>query len=59
MKKINIGTGGRTRTGTVFPPGDFESPASTISPLRQHISCCLSTRWHCIIHKPIGYATNV
>ena len=24
-----IGTRGRTRTGTVLPPGDFESPAST------------------------------
>ena len=23
------GAGGRTRTGTVLPPGDFESPAST------------------------------
>ena len=30
-----VGTGGRIRTDTVLPPGDFESPASTISPLRQ------------------------
>ena len=28
MKSAN-GTRGRTRTDTVFPPGDFESPAST------------------------------
>ena len=28
IARIN-GTEGRTRTGTVLPPGDFESPAST------------------------------
>ena len=27
-RRVN-GAGGRTRTGTVLPPGDFESPAST------------------------------
>ena len=27
------GTQGRTRTGTLSPAGDFESPASTIPPL--------------------------
>ena len=25
----DVGAGGRTRTGMVLPPGDFESPAST------------------------------
>ena len=29
MAEALNGTRGRTRTGTVFPPGDFESPAST------------------------------
>ena len=29
----NIGTQGRTRTGTPAKAGDFESPASTIPPL--------------------------
>jgi hypothetical protein len=29
------GTQGRTRTGTLSPAGDFESPASTIPPLGQ------------------------
>ena len=42
VQTLNRGTGGRTRTGTMSPSGDFESPASTIPPHRHagsHLGC--------------------
>ncbi len=41
---LKYGTQGRTRTGTISLPGDFESPASTIPPLGHGA----------VLHKPKG-----
>ena len=53
----HIGAEGRIRTDMVFLPGDFESPASTVSPLRQNEHPGLDVWWRGQDSnlRPLGY----